>query len=352
MKKLLKILLSLGVLAFFISGCEDDSEVTVLKEIDFPKEVTTSKDSVNLTEANQESDVLTIEWQAADYHFDAPVTYTLEFTLPSDTASWTSAISREIGEDVLAVSMIGTDLNDMALNLGLQPDQMAPMAIRVKSFVDRPAYSESVTVKVSPYSAYSGYLWVPGEYQEWNPSTAPKIRYENEAETVFKGYVYMRSEGPFKFTSYPDWNHTSFGYAGDTLLAKDPDAENLMADTAGHYEFVVDTANLVWHSTYIESWGIIGTATDGGWTQSTPMNYNEESDTWSVTTDLASGALKFRANNEWEINYGPEDTNELSGILINTDASITIPEAGNYTVTIDLSRDEEPFEYTYEVTKN
>jgi hypothetical protein len=82
------------------------------------------------------------------------------------------------------------------------------------------------------------------------------------------------------------------------------------------------------------------------------MDYNAATQTWSKTADLVNGALKFRANNGWDVNYGPADSNSFSGNLIQTDASITISEDGNYTITIDLSRKTAPYEYTYSIVKN
>jgi hypothetical protein len=123
-------------------------------------------------------------------------------------------------------------------------------------------------------------------------------------------------------------------------------------DEAGYHRFKVDIANLTYEIYPVESFGVIGTATPGSWDNSTAMEYDVDNGTWSVTLDLAAGALKFRANNSWDVNYGPEDSNALTGKLISTDAAITISENGNYTVTIDMSRSNDAHTYTYVVTKN
>jgi hypothetical protein len=97
---------------------------------------------------------------------------------------------------------------------------------------------------------------------------------------------------------------------------------------------------------------LIGTATPGNWDSSTDMTFDPETGLWSKTLDLVNGALKFRANNAWDVNYGPKDSNALEGELIGTDAAISIPSNGNYTVTIDMSRSGDGHKYTYTVVKN
>src|ERR1041384_2861221 len=88
----------------------------------------------------------------------------------------------------------------------------------------------------------------------------------------------------------------------------------------------------------VETIGLIGTATTGGWDTSTAMTFDQANNVWKITTDLAQGALKFRANNGWGINYGVADINALEGNMIFDAPSINIAEAGNYTITLDFSR--------------
>ena len=82
------------------------------------------------------------------------------------------------------------------------------------------------------------------------------------------------------------------------------------------------------------------------------MTYDEVQDVWTITASLVQGALKFRADNAWNLDYGPENTDQLTGKLIRTTESISINEAGSYTITIDFSKSEEPYEYKYSVIKN
>jgi len=126
---------------------------------------------------------------------------------------------------------------------------------------------------------------------------------------------------------------------------------------AGVYKFNVNVNTLAYSAVLINSMGMVGPATlngsNDGWNQSVAMSYNQANDVWSATINLAPGALKFRANNEWTINYGPADSNSLTGALIFDDpGSINITESGSYTVILDFSRSEAPYKYTYSIVKN
>jgi hypothetical protein len=126
---------------------------------------------------------------------------------------------------------------------------------------------------------------------------------------------------------------------------------------AGYYRFNVNVNALTYKADLINSMGLVGPATtdgsDSGWNQSVAMTYDQQHDVWKATINLVPGAVKFRANNEWTINYGPADSNSLTGTLINDDpGAIDIKEAGSYTVTADFSRSASPYTYSYSIVKN
>jgi hypothetical protein len=211
------------------------------------------------------------------------------------------------------------------------------------------------TVKKNSNDVAPAMLWVPGEYQGWNPGAAPTIKALNA--DVFEGYVNITSPTGYKFTSAPDWNHINYGDAGTGNLTTDGLASGMGLSVAGVYKFNVNVTALTYTAVLINSMGMVGPATAGGsdtgWGASVPMTYNSGSNTWSATINLAPGALKFRANNEWTINYGPSDSNALEGTLLFDDPdAVNITETGNYTVTVDFSRSQAPYKYTYHIVKN
>jgi hypothetical protein len=77
------------------------------------------------------------------------------------------------------------------------------------------------------------------------------------------------------------------------------------------------------------------------------MTFNPSNGSWSITLDLIGGEMKFRANNDWGINFGdnaPADNKpEYDG------ANIQVPLAGNYTITLNIGIGGN---YSYKLRKN
>jgi hypothetical protein len=358
-KTFCSLLLGLTLLA----SCENDATITRLSVINFPKTFTTSAQTLALTTNNDSTRVVTFNWAAVSYGITAPVTYSLQFDLPSDTsgtAGWSKAKEVLVGNDVLTTKMLGTDLNKIAINdLSLQPGTAATIVVRAKSFVDRAAYSNAVTLTVTPHAIFSGYpsLWVPGDYQGWDPSTAPTIVSVN-SDKVYEGYVYIPAGGTlqYKYTAQPAWTPMAYGDGGNgALIEANYSGGNFTAPSDGYYELSANLNNMTWTATKT-TWGIIGDATPGGWSSDTPLTYDANNKVWKVTCDmLASGSFKFRANGEWKIDFGIDASGKLAyadnplypynGSLSN----LTVPSGGNYTITLDLHV---PGQYTYKLQKN
>lgn len=184
-------------------------------------------------------------------------------------------------------------------------------------------------------------LYVPGGYQGWNPGAAPTL-YSRDFDFKYEGYVNFNEASEFKITSAPNWDGTNYGDGGDGTLSTD--GGNLSVSESGYYKINVDLSGAPYKYTLTKTdWGLIGSATDGGWDNSTPMTYNSTSKVWSVTTTLKADEFKFRANNGWDINLG----GDLNNLSYGGD-NIKITEAGTYKVSLDLS---DPTKYKATVVK-
>ena len=75
------------------------------------------------------------------------------------------------------------------------------------------------------------------------------------------------------------------------------------------------------------------------------MTWDADKFALTVTLDLGAGEIKFRANDDWAINFGDEFGN---GQLQQDGANIAVAEAGNYTIDLHLSQ----ANYGYTLTKN
>lgn len=174
-------------------------------------------------------------------------------------------------------------------------------------------------------------LYMPGAYQGWSPETAPSV-YSKNLDFKYEGYVYFGSASDFKFASQRNWDGPNYGVGDDEGTLSDTGGD-LNISEAGYYKFNVDLSGSPYtYSATKTEWGLIGDATPGGWDSSTPMVYDETSDTWAVTAELTTGAYKFRANDGWDINLGG-DLNDLNYGGDN----INVEEAGTYKIVLDLS---------------
>ncbi|MBT8394911.1 MAG: hypothetical protein HKO81_08445 [Flavobacteriaceae bacterium] len=85
--------------------------------------------------------------------------------------------------------------------------------------------------------------------------------------------------------------------------------------------------------------GIIGTSINGFddvGAKSTPMTLtDEEKSIWEIEMYLKQGKVKFRCRDSWAINWGGNSFPE--GKAIDHGGDITIPEAGNYRVILNLT---------------
>jgi hypothetical protein len=191
-------------------------------------------------------------------------------------------------------------------------------------------------------------MYVPGDYQGWDPAKADIIR-SNNKDNTFEGFVnFAGGTGEFKFTDAPNWNNGVFGDAtsGTSGNIASP-GNNFKVTPPGYYQLQASLKNNTWKATKT-SWGLIGDAIPGtGWNSDLDLTYDATSKTLKITLDLNAAHIKFRANDDWAINFG--DTG-ADGSLEYNGADIVVPAAGNYTVTLDLHGGQG--KYTYTLKKN
>jgi len=191
---------------------------------------------------------------------------------------------------------------------------------------------------VTPVKTYA-LLYVPGDYQGWNPGTAPSLASPN-SDGSFEGYVNIPSGGSyeFKLTSQADWNGTNYGDGGGGTLSTS--GGNLTVPGGGYYKINANTGGNTWSAT-ATTWSLIGDFS--GWGADADMAYDAGSQTWTGTITAASdGGFKFRANHDWGLNYG-DDGND--GTLNEGGANLPIT-AGTHTITLDLHN---PGYYYYKI---
>ncbi len=354
MKNIIKSSLLAVLLAGALYGCKKVETQVVLQD-GVPSTLTASQATLVLTAATASDTVEAFTWTPAQYGFNAAVRYSLQvakagtsFAAPKEVSMGSSSVQK----------YSGGDFNQMAILLGLAPGAASQLEVRVKaSLTDsiKAIYSNVVTVNVTPYLVVINYpsLWVPGDYQGWDPATAPKL--SSKADNgIYEGYVYMTpsSSKKFKFTSDPDWNHTNYGWAssvttGDNVTGTmNTTGGDLFTPNGGYYLMKANKNTNTWSAT-VTTWGVIGDAVPvTGWNSDLNMVFDATAKTWSVTTNLGVGAIKFRGNADWGLNFGD---NGADLVMEYDGANIAIATAGNYTITLDLRA---PWNYTYKLKKN
>jgi hypothetical protein len=308
-------------------------------------------------------------WTPVSYGYAGEVvSYTLEIDKKGN--NFAAAKPYSTGSSVsksFTVSEINTLMIDMGAVQNENTKEYSPIALEVRakaSLAGSPTadalakYTPVVALAGTPYNANAAIvypsLWVPGAYQGWAPDKAPTIASgDKDIKTTFEGYINFTGAGQpeFKLTDAPAWDKGIFGKGTSTTAANGvisgtlvSPGDNITVPEAGYY---LVTANLT-SSTYTltkTTWAVIGSATAKGWDADTPMTYNTATGVWTVTTTLsAGGEVKFRANNEWVLDYGDRGAD---GLLERGADNIKVPGAGNYTITLDLSKGAGNYSYSF-----
>ena len=193
-----------------------------------------------------------------------------------------------------------------------------------------------LTYTITPLN-FAEYIWEAGVNNDWGAIEQPL--YCADGNGTYVGFFYAQDAdwsggmGAFKFTgAFNDWSQGNYGTGtinADGLsgtLIDDGGSGNVLA-TPGFYRAEVNLAEMTYSLTPIYGIGIIGPAQAGGWSEDTDMAYNPETRAWEVTIELAADEFKFRANDDWGINWGGTADN-----LIQDGPNLKIEEAGTYTI--------------------
>ena len=165
-------------------------------------------------------------------------------------------------------------------------------------FVDFQHGTFSVT-KVKQY----GLLYVPGDYQNWDPATAPTLG-SPANDGKFDGYINIPAGGSykFKFTTTPDWSNALGDGGSGTLIPGG--GGDISVGGPGYYHITANTTDNTWSATKT-TWSLIGSFAPSNWSTDVDMTYNASDKNWTATITTAAGDhIKFRANHDWGLNYG------------------------------------------------
>lgn len=328
----------LGLLVF--ASCEDSVGPKINSDPGSPA-LTSHQggESYELNENNADEVLLTLSWSTPDFGFAAAVTYIIE--MDAEGSDFENAVQfAETNQTSLSmtVNQVNTRLLTAGVPFGIQSDTYFRIRAHVNDAVED-RISETFMLAFTPYEVIIDFpeIFVPGSYQsasgytnDWSPADAPALTSVN-SDDRYEGYVYVANDGSmFKFTEDRSWD-VNWGDDGQDGTLQQNGAD-IPAD-AGYFKINVNLSNMT-YSILNTTWGIIGDATANGWDADQDMEYDVDDKVWRITTDLAAGELKFRANDGWDLNYGDNDG---TGTLQDGGGNIPVEEAGNYTIELDLS---------------
>ncbi len=313
-----------------------------------------------LLQGNAANNAGTFSWTAADFGYKAAVTYTIQFCKAGTNFAASSTTELNVGASLSKTFKVGEFNGKM---LDIMPFGAATgVHARVKADVGSgvaPLYSNVITnMLVTAYQdviiySFPQALWIAGNYQGWDPGSAPKIVDKSATGTTgsgYEGYINFTDGAPheFKMVKGNNWGAGDFGSAGGNNLQNF--GPNLtLPSTAGVYLIKANTQNMTWSNTKINTWGIIGSAVPvTGWNSSVPMTFNAGTGSWTITVNLLGGQeLKFRANDDWGINFGDDSPRDNKPDY--NGGNIPIAADGNYSISLDIGI---AGNYSYTIRRN
>jgi len=333
----------------FVS-CEKEGDITTVKLISSPNiTAPTNGTTYVFEEANAGDTLPLIKWTAADFGYQAAITYKVEVA----TAGTSFAAPQSLGSFTdTEFEITVAAFNSALITMGLEPFEVASLELRVVASVSefvQSGISNIVALTITPYLTIPVYpmLQVPGSYQGWAPTNTETAIPSVKSDGKYEGYIYFSEPNTkFKFTQGLSWD-VNWGDDGvDGTL--DPNGADIAAAAdAGLYKLNVDLPALTYTQLKTD-WGVIGDATPGGWDSDQDMTYDAATRSMVITLDLVPGFIKLRANDDWALSYG--DANLDGNLEASGENNIPIEEAGNYTIVFDLKQ---VFGYyTISITKN
>lgn len=333
----------LGLIGFF-SSCEKDGDKVVMLADPIPPVLQTLPD-LTLSRAHG-TDTLTFVGTAVDPGFTASATYFLEACATGN--NFTDVISILSGVKDNAMKITQSDLNGILIKK-LPTDQVSSVDFRIRSVLVVDAGTGAVGTSAHPLEYISA-------IQTANVTTygLPRLDLLNSGRTQkiesalgngdYFGYVKLDAAMPFTLKD-PDAN-VEYGANGETLVVN---GSPITASASGWYQLNANTVNLTVKMTSYMI-GLVGSATPNGWdSPDQKMDYDAQTDTWSITVDLVDGEIKFRLNDGWAWNLG---YNSDKTALEHNGANIAVT-AGNYTITLKITNATQGSETgTFTIVKN
>ena len=338
-----------------IAGCQKPEMVQISAPEDVVAPVLSPVADINITAANLGLESVTFEWSAADFGAQTQVNYAIEVAAAgqSDKVVVTSGVT-ETSAVVSYESLNAVLLYDLGLASGIAENVDFYVSAKVGEYAK--VYSAPVTASATVTQAEKEYpkLTVAGSYayNNWSPGKGQFVYDFEGTDAKYSGVIDFGEDVSalqFKFVGAA-WGENEFSVpAGEAQAAEAAElplvaggGDNISAYTTHRfYSLTLDknTPKVIKNFSF-NSLGVIGDATPTGWDADTDMEFNAAKQRFYVDLTLIDGKIKFRADDDWAVNWGGAD-----GVLSAGGADIAVA-AGNYRIYVNLN---DPANPTYEL---
>lgn len=335
MRNIIKFLFA-AITMMMVCSCEKDEDQAILS-LQSASMLKASTNALSLSSTNAGNTAITFTVTPAQYTPKVEITNVLQFA-----ASGTNFANKKeagLNNGVLSKSYTVVEFNALMLSLGLPTGVSSDIDVRVKTTVGQgqPEYSAIQKISVNPYALIS-YMYAPGKYQGWTPSTANTL-VSPTSDGIYVGYIKFLSTADnglaFKITPQKNWDNSygtnaTFSAGVNTIPVVYNSGSDIVAPGIGYYQATLNTnTNTLKMIPYQMS--LIGSATPGGnWSTDIDMAWDNTQLKWTATATFLAGEFKFRLNHDWnQTNWGG------SGGSASTSGGNIAISGGQHTVTFD-----------------
>lgn len=184
--------------------------------------------------------------------------------------------------------------------------------------------SNVVNIDVTTYVAtFSEQYYMPGNYQGWDPASAPMLKLSTKTKGLYQGFVDLTTadgaDAEFKFSPVPKWEG-DFGFSDVTVTtyadkyaaatAKTTAGANIKVPSGFYYIKLNKKFNTL-DMVQVEYLELIGgfEGDYAGWGKGLKMTYDAASKTWNAAEDLTiknGTEFKIRFNSDWTYSFGTD----------------------------------------------
>ena len=277
-------------------------------------------------------EVQLLSWEAARLTYNEAVTYAV-------SVSYDGGEAIEVAKDLTGTTCTKTvdEWNELIVATGAPEATPAEVQFTVTAYSE--TYPDGVpsaplAVTVTTYKAtYPAYIQLTGTDKKLPQSTLTK--------GLFECFVNLASDTNFKLLD-PD---SAAELGSDDAEATTDDKGNKVINgtiggntaislSAGTYRISASMKFNTLQIVKVESLGLIGSATVGGWDKETPLEYDGVANTYSVVTTLTKdGEYKPRANDNWGYAIDADGIFKDGGDNFKFEG-----ETGEYKVVVDVNK--------------